>query len=577
MKPISFILCLLMAALMGINTTKGQSTYFTTFTTGSSSRHTLGIKNDGKLWAWGYNGYGQLGDGTLIAKNVPTQVSTATNWVSVSAGQNHSMGITADGKLWTWGYNNQGQLGDGTNTAKNVPTQVGTATNWVSLSAGYFHSMGITADGKLWTWGYNGYGQLGDGTITAKNVPTQVGSATNWVNVSAGNSHSTGITADGMVWGWGMNSTGQLGDGTNTQSTIPKQSPVQATIASSLVGTSSTATMQQGQYNMYTSGGSFIASVNSRRASLTSIMGSVTAMVWVDATQPANYVKRHYQITPATNAGTVTGRPTLYFTQADFDAFNAVNSIKLPTGGSDATGIANLLIEKWSGISSDGSGLVNTYPTTTAPLTIDPADADIIWNASLNRWEVSFDVNGFSGFFVKTQSAVLPLHLTSFNGSKINGTNHLVWITTNEVNTKQFNIEWSLDAVQWNTLRTMAATGNSNNTYSCNHSNTPSGKIFYRLKMIDQDGQFTYSNIIWLGGSNKNNIVIYPNPVKNVVNIHTGNNLLNTLVSLTNGEGKLIKRILITNSQQTINMQNLPGGIYLLSFADGSQEKFIKE
>ena len=153
----------------------------------------------------------------------------------------------------------------------------------------------------------------------------------------------------------------------------------------------------------------------------------------------------------------------------------------------------------------------------------------------------------------------------------------MVWKTTNEINTREFNIEWSTAAQLWKTLGTITATGNSNNTYNYNHSNAPTGKIFYRLKMTDQDGQFTYSNIILLNSSDNTSLAIYPNPVKNILTIYAGNRFLNTMVSLNNMEGKLLQRALITANQQNINVQLLPKGMYLLNFIDGSTQKFIKQ
>ena len=132
------------------------------------------------------------------------------------------------------------------------------------------------------------------------------------------------------------------------------------------------------------------------------ISGTINAKVWIDSTQQPFYVKRHYEITPTTNATTATGRITLYFTQAEFDAFNAVNTKKLPIGATDVTGIANLKIDKRGGTSSNGTGLPITYSGTATA--IDPVDADIVWNATGSRWEVTFDVTGFSGFFVGTGS-----------------------------------------------------------------------------------------------------------------------------------------------------------------------------
>ena len=185
--------------------------------------HRLALKTEGTLWSWGSNQNGQLGDGTYIDKNVPTQIGTATNWQSISGGEGHSLGVKTDGTLWTWGDNNYGQLGDGTNINKYLPTQIGTATNWQSVSGGNRHSLGVKTDGTLWTWGDNNDGQLGDGTNLGKNVPTQIGTATNWQSVSGAVVSAAAIKTDGTLWTWGWNFFGQLGDGTNLNKNIPTQ------------------------------------------------------------------------------------------------------------------------------------------------------------------------------------------------------------------------------------------------------------------------------------------------------------------------------------------------------------------
>jgi len=183
------------------------------------------------LWAWGDGFWGQLGDGTNSwSNNTPTQIGNATNWVYVSAGSRHTVAIRRDGTLWAWGHNSFGQLGDGTTADRNTPVQVGEFTNWVSVSAGTNHTMAIREGGTLWAWGQNGSGELGDGTGINRSSPGQIGNESNWASVFAssgdpifswGNGHTLAIRTDGTLWVWGSNDSGQLGDGTMTNRLYP--------------------------------------------------------------------------------------------------------------------------------------------------------------------------------------------------------------------------------------------------------------------------------------------------------------------------------------------------------------------
>jgi alpha-tubulin suppressor-like RCC1 family protein len=176
-------------------------------------QHSAGISRDGRLWTWGYNYYGALGDGSLLEKRAPVQIGSATNWKSVSAGEYHTVAIRTDGTLWAWGLNSTGQLGDGSTTNRLVPTRVGTATNWVTVSAGGNYTVAIRADGTLWAWGSNVDYQLGDGTTINRSIPVQIGTAITWRKVSAGFGHTTAIRSDSSLWAWGANDYGQCGNG----------------------------------------------------------------------------------------------------------------------------------------------------------------------------------------------------------------------------------------------------------------------------------------------------------------------------------------------------------------------------
>jgi alpha-tubulin suppressor-like RCC1 family protein len=179
--------------------------------------HTLALKKDGSLWAWGYNWYGQLGLGPDDTADRHLPVKVGTGFVAVAAGANHSLGIKVDGTLWAWGSNQSGQLGlgDHDDDPHPVPVQLGTATDWVAVAGGLDHSLALKADGSLRSWGRNDYGQLGLGSAdyNPHPTPTQIGTDTNWVAMAAGSHHSLGLRANGSLWTWGANFYGELGLG----------------------------------------------------------------------------------------------------------------------------------------------------------------------------------------------------------------------------------------------------------------------------------------------------------------------------------------------------------------------------
>ncbi|HUR17631.1 MAG TPA: hypothetical protein VMZ51_01685, partial [Acidimicrobiales bacterium] len=210
-------------------------------TVAAGGYHTAAIRTDGTLCAWGNNEYGQLGDGSTTARSsIPVQVGTATNWATVAAGGKHTAAIRTDGTLWAWGNNDSGQVGDGTLTAHSIPVQVGTATNWATVAAGGNHTAAIRADGTLWAWGYNGYGQAGSGSF----FPARLGTATDWATVAAGHSHTAAVKTDGTLWAWGYNGYGQLGDGTTTTRFVPVQVGTATDWATVVAGDSHTAAVR---------------------------------------------------------------------------------------------------------------------------------------------------------------------------------------------------------------------------------------------------------------------------------------------------------------------------------------------
>jgi alpha-tubulin suppressor-like RCC1 family protein len=189
-------------------------------TVAAGEAHTVILKSDGTVWTMGYNGYGQLGDGTTTGRMTPIQVSGLTDVVAVAAGRHTSMAITSTGALYVWGWNGNGQVGDGTTTSRSTPVQ-SALTNVVAIAGGEKHSVALISNGDVYTWGSNGNGQLGNGSTTQSAVP--VLAVTGAVAIGAGASHTLFVKSDGTVLGAGSNSYGQLGDGSTTQRTSPAQ------------------------------------------------------------------------------------------------------------------------------------------------------------------------------------------------------------------------------------------------------------------------------------------------------------------------------------------------------------------
>ena len=199
--------------------------------------HTCAILDNGDLKCWGYDGYGQLGDGgsntnTNAPSSTAINLGTGRTAVAVSVGNYHTCAILDNGDLKCWGWDNYGQLGDGgSNTNTNAPSStainLGTGRTAVAVSAGDYHTCAILDNGDLKCWGRDNNGQLGDGgTTTDTNAPSStainLGSGRTAVVVSAGNSHTCAILDNGEAKCWGYDAYGQLGDGgSNTNQGSP--------------------------------------------------------------------------------------------------------------------------------------------------------------------------------------------------------------------------------------------------------------------------------------------------------------------------------------------------------------------
>lgn len=195
----------------------------------SGNYHTVALKSDGTLMAWGSNADGQLGDGSFVDSNRPVSVSGAQDIVELASEMRgtHSMAIDENGRIWAWGANGWGQLGNGGYSTEgvNAPFPIGGITTAIEVSAGKYHSLAVMENGTVLAWGRDSEGQLGKGSIGYSLSPVEVSGLTGVVDVAAGSYFSVALTAVGNVWTWGQNDDGQLGDGTTTMKDTPQQVP----------------------------------------------------------------------------------------------------------------------------------------------------------------------------------------------------------------------------------------------------------------------------------------------------------------------------------------------------------------
>ncbi|MBC7710727.1 MAG: Ig-like domain repeat protein [Rhizobacter sp.] len=223
----------------------------------AGSNHTCAINAGGGVRCWGNNYNGQVGDGSTTSRYSPVDVSgIATGAVAVAAGNSHSCALLAGGAVKCWGFNGSGQLGTGDTTDQLLPTAVsGLAGPVVAISAGSSQTCALLANGALQCWGA---GRLGDGTTTNRSVPTTVlGLAGSVVKVSVGSSHICAVLMGGSLQCWGRNGNGQLGDGTTTERLLPNTVPGLSAVATiSASGSSTCAVLADGSLRCWGYGAS---------------------------------------------------------------------------------------------------------------------------------------------------------------------------------------------------------------------------------------------------------------------------------------------------------------------------------
>jgi alpha-tubulin suppressor-like RCC1 family protein len=194
--------------------------------------NTVALKSNGTVWIWGNNSDGQLGTGSSQAFALtPVQVQSLTGIVAISenvSGNNvHTLALKSDGTIWAWGNNAYAQLGDGSFVDSFVPVQVKGITGVTAIAAGSYFSLALRNDGTVWTWGLNASGRLANGASNFDSypAPAMIPGLGGVISISAGGGSGLALKGDGSVWTWGINTYGQLCDSSAVQqATSPVQS-----------------------------------------------------------------------------------------------------------------------------------------------------------------------------------------------------------------------------------------------------------------------------------------------------------------------------------------------------------------
>ena len=195
----------------------------------TSINRTLLIKTTGRVFGWGANSNGQVGDGTISSRTTPVSVAGAVKtFCEISAGNTFTIAIDKNGRAWGWGSGGNGRLGNNSSASQLTPITVGGLTKtFCQISAGGFTTIAIDRYGRAWGWGFNGSGQVGNGTVLQASTPVSVaGAIKTFCKIShgiegSGTSHSLAIDRYGRAWGWGNNGSGRLGNNSTTNQCTP--------------------------------------------------------------------------------------------------------------------------------------------------------------------------------------------------------------------------------------------------------------------------------------------------------------------------------------------------------------------
>ena len=211
----------------------------------TSHQHSIALRNDGSVFAWGSDQSGQLGSGVLPFEPTPGRIGALGTIKTIAAGSAHSVAVDRDGNVFAWGANDAGQLGDGSTANRSTPVQVKGLTGVSSVCGGGGFTLAMRSDGTVWAWGENYDGALGNGSQVSSLVPLQVPNVVGVRAIACGNRHALALKQNGQVLAWGSNDEGELGDGSTTGRRIAVPVQVLTGVSAIAAGNQFSAALKQ--------------------------------------------------------------------------------------------------------------------------------------------------------------------------------------------------------------------------------------------------------------------------------------------------------------------------------------------
>ncbi|WP_151087102.1 RCC1 domain-containing protein [Hymenobacter baengnokdamensis] len=479
------------------------------------SRHTVAVQASGVLGAWGSNTHGELGNGTTnsTANSTPVAVGqgampAGTRLVQVAAGDFTTIALSASGTAYTWGYNNFGQLGNGSTTSSSTPGAVSqgampTGTRLVQVAAGPSHMLALAADGTAYAWGSNSSGQLGNGTTTTSSTPVAVSlpAGVRLVQVAVGSSYSLALAADGTAYAWGLNSSGYLGNGSTTSSSTPVAvsqgaMPTGTRLVQIAAGNyhavalaADGTTYAWGQ-NIYGQLGNGTTTTSTTPVAVS--QGALPAGTRLVQVMANNYISQ---------ALAADGRLYTwgYNTYGQLGINSTTNST---TPAAEYSGLT-----QWRGLA--------VGPGANHALVLGQSAA--VFMAGYNSLGQLGDGTTTNSLVYIRNQAPLPVVLTAFTATAAGpAAVRLAWATASEKSSDFFEVERSPDGTSFARIGTLAAAGSSSSPhhYELLDAALPAGAgtAYYRLRQVDIDGTLSYSPVRVVTLAAQAGLALYPNP-----------------------------------------------------------------